>query len=421
MAMSIEITNLANGVQVVTDRMDTVETASIGAWVGIGARHEPAEINGITHMLEHMVFKGTERRSAQEISEEIEAVGGHLNAYTSRENTAFYAKVLKEDAALALDIVADIVQHAVIDADELERERQVIIQEINQANDTPDDIIFDRFNEAAYPGQAIGRPVLGSADIVGNVPRETIIKYMRGEYAAPRIVVSAAGRVDHNKIVRLAEKSFTALAPSGSAASHAPRYQGSEIREERDLDQVQIVLGFDGLSYNDPDYYALAVHSTLLGGGMSSRLFQEAREKRGLVYSIYSFAQSYEDGGLYGVYAGTGEDEAAELIPLIAQEMRAVCDGVRADEIARARAQLKASTLMSLESTSSRAEQAARQLQIYGRIIPIDETISRIEAVDAAAVERVARRILQSPLTLAAIGPTGAIEPYDAIALRFAA
>jgi predicted Zn-dependent peptidase len=419
--MSVTVTKLANGVHVITDRMDTVETASVGAWVGVGARHEPAEINGITHLLEHMAFKGTERRSAQAISEEIEAVGGHLNAYTSRENTAFYAKVLKEDTALALDIVADIIQHAVIDPNELERERQVIIQEINQANDTPDDIIFDRFNEAAYPDQAIGRPVLGSAEIVGTVPRDTVLRYLRGEYAAPRIVVSAAGRVDHDAIVKLAEESFTALAPNGNATTHMPRYRGGELREERDLDQVQIVLGFDGLSYADPDYYALAVHSTLLGGGMSSRLFQEVREKRGLVYSIYSFAQSYEDGGLYGIYAGTGEDEVAEMIPLIAQEMLAVCNGVRPEEMQRARAQLKASTLMALESTSSRAEQAARQLQIYGRIIPVEETIAKIEEVDAAAVERVAARIVKSPLTLAAIGPTGGIEPYDAIAARFAA
>ncbi len=418
--MTITVTKLANGVQIVTDRMDTVETASVGAWIGVGARHEPAEINGISHLLEHMAFKGTERRSAQAISEEIEAVGGHLNAYTSRENTAFYAKVLKEDAGLALDIVADIVQYAVIDPDELERERQVIIQEINQANDTPDDIIFDHFNEAAYPGQAIGRPVLGSAEIVGTVPRETVFGYMRGEYAASRIVVSAAGRIDHDQFVKLAEKAFTSVAPEGSAVAQAPRYQGGERREARDLDQVQIVLGFDGLSYTDPDYYALAIHSTLLGGGMSSRLFQEAREKRGLVYSIYSFSQSYEDGGLYGVYAGTGEDEAADLIPLVAQEMLAVCDHVRPDEMQRARAQLKASTLMALESTSSRAEQAARQLQIYGRIIPVEETIAHIEDVDIAAVQRVGARILKSPLTLTAIGPTGGIEPYDAIAGRFA-
>ncbi len=419
--MTITVTKLANGVQVVTDTMDTVETASVGAWIGVGARHEPAEINGISHLLEHMAFKGTERRSAQAISEEIEAVGGHLNAYTSRENTAFYAKVLKEDAGLAIDIVADIIQHAVIDPDELERERQVIIQEINQANDTPDDIIFDHFNEAAYPGQAIGRPVLGSAEIVGTVPRETVFGYMRGEYAASRIVVSAAGRVDHDNFVKLAEKAFTSVAPSGTAIADRPRYQGGERREMRDLDQVQIVLGFDGISYTDPDYYALAIHSTLLGGGMSSRLFQEAREKRGLVYSIYSFSQSYEDGGLYGVYAGTGEDEAADLIPLIAQEMLAVCDKVRPEEMLRARAQLKASTLMALESTSSRAEQAARQLQIYGRIIPVEETIAQIEDVDIAAVQRIGARILRSPITFTAIGPTDGIESYDAIAARFAA
>ena len=419
--MTIRITKLDNGIHVITDAMDTVETASVGAWIAVGARHEHPEINGVSHLIEHMVFKGTERRTAKQIVEEIEAVGGQINAYTSRENTAFFAKVLRNDVALALDIVADIVQHATFDAEELERERQVILQEISQANDTPDDIIFDHFNEAAYPGQSVGRSVLGPAEIIASMPRETAIGYMRAEYLAPRIVVSAAGRVDHDRFVELADEALTDVPAGGQASAERPRYKGSERREERELEQAHIIVGFDGFAYDDPDYHALAVYSMLLGGGMSSRLFQEAREKRGLVYSIYSFAQSYDDGGLFGIYAGTGERETAELIPLIAREMIGVTEGVSADEVQRARAQLKASTLMALESTSARAEQAARQFQIYGRTIPVEETIARIDAVDEAAVEHVARRMIASPLTLAAIGPVGGLEPYERVAARFAA
>jgi predicted Zn-dependent peptidase len=419
--MSVRVTKLPNGIHVITDAMDTVETASVGAWVGIGARHERPELNGVCHMIEHMVFKGTKRRSPQAIVEEIEAVGGQINAYTSRENTAYFAKVLKEDVPLALDIVADIVQHATFDAQELERERLVILQEISQANDTPDDIIFDYFNEAAYPGQSVGRPVLGSTEIIETIPRAAILDYMHAEYAAPRIVVGAAGRVDHDRFVAMAAEAFTALPKAGPAAAGRPRYQPNERREPRALEQVHLITGFEGVSYGDPDYHALAVYSMLLGGGMSSRLFQEAREKRGLVYSIYSFAQSYDDGGLFGIYAGTGERETDELVPLIAEEMAKVCDAVGAEEVSRARAQLKASIVMSLESTSARAEQAARQFQIYGRPIPVAETISQIEAVDEAAVRRVARRVLASPLTLAAVGPIKKLESYDKIAGRFAA
>ncbi len=417
--MSVKISKLPSGLHVITDAMETVETASIGAWVGIGARHERPEINGITHMLEHMAFKGTKRRSPQAIVEEIEAVGGHLNAYTSRENTAFFAKVLKEDVPLAVDIVADMLQHATIDAQELDRERQVIIQEINQANDTPDDIIFDEFNETAYPNQAIGRPVLGTAEIVGSLPRDEIVSYMRKEYSAERIVIGAAGKIDHDAFVDLVSRTFTELPKGGVPKSEKPVYLGGEFREERDLDQAHLVLGFEGLAYDHPDYYALAVYSTLLGGGMSSRLFQEVREKRGLVYSIYSFASSFEDGGLFGIYAGSSEEQADEIIPIVADQMSAVIIGVGEEEMKRAKAQLKASTLMALESTSARSEQAARQLQIYGRPIPVAETIARIEEVDEAAVRKVAADIVKTVPTLALIGPVEGLESYDSVAKRF--
>ena len=416
--MSVRVATLGNGMRVVTDAMATVETVSVGAWVAVGTRHETKEQNGISHILEHMAFKGTRRRSARAIVEEIEDVGGHLNAYTGRENTAYFAKVLAGDLPLAVDIIADILQNSTFDEQELKRERGVIIQEIHQAQDTPDDIIFDHFQEAAFPDQPVGRPVLGSAELVAGIERQTILDYMRGEYSAARIVFAAAGKVDHDDFAGAAEAAFTGLAQNAAAEAEPLRYRGGEYREARDLEQVHLVIGFEGLSHDDPDHYALAVFSTLFGGGMSSRLFQEARERRGLVYNIYSFSTSYDDGGLFGIYAGTGRAEAAELVPLICAELKRACAAVDEAEVARARAQLKANTLMGLESTSARCEQAARQLQVFGRTIPTEETIAKIEAVGPEDVLRAACRVAASRPTFATIGPGGDIEPLDEIAAR---
>ena len=416
--MSVRVTTLGNGMRVVTDAMATVETVSVGAWVAVGTRHETKEQNGISHILEHMAFKGTRRRSARAIVEEIEDVGGHLNAYTGRENTAYFAKVLAGDLPLAVDIIADILQNSTFDEQELKRERGVIIQEIHQAQDTPDDIIFDHFQEAAFPDQPVGRPVLGSAELVAGIERQTILDYMRGEYSAARIVFAAAGKVDHDDFAGAAEAAFTGLAQNAAAEAEPLRYRGGEYREARDLEQVHLVIGFEGLSHDDPDHYALAVFSTLFGGGMSSRLFQEARERRGLVYNIYRVSTSYDDGGLFGIYAGTGRAEAAELVPLICAELKRACAAVDEAEVARARAQLKANTLMGLESTSARCEQAARQLQVFGRTIPTEETIAKIEAVGPEDVLRAACRVAASRPTFATIGPGGDIEPLDEIAAR---
>ena len=416
--MTVKVTILDNGLRIATDYMNTVETISVGAWVAVGARHEVPELNGISHLLEHMAFKGTRRRSARAIVEEIEAVGGHLNAYTSRDNTAYFAKILKDDLGLAVDIIADILQNSTMDEDELARERAVIVQEINQSHDTPDDVVFDWFQEAAFPNQAMGRPVLGSAQLVEGVERTTLIDYMRKQYSAERMILAAAGNVDHDTFVELAANAFTSLPKELSGPAEPLAYTGGEHREHRDLEQVHVVLGFEGISYDDPDYYPLAIYSTLLGGGMSSRLFQEVREKRGLAYSVYSFASSYEDGGLFGVYAGTGAKDIAELMPVVCEETLRLCDGATEDELLRTRAQLKSSTLMALESTFSRCEQMARQLQIYGRTIPVPEVIDKIDQVDLAAVIRIAERIIESKPTLAAIGPVDELESYDQVADR---
>jgi predicted Zn-dependent peptidase len=419
--LSVQVSTLANGLNVVTDCMEVVETVSMGAWISVGTRHELPHLNGISHLLEHMAFKGTERRSALEIAEEIEAVGGHLNAYTARENTAYFARVLKEDVALAVDVIADIVQNATLEADELERERAVIIQEINQSHDMPDDLIFDKFQETAFPDQAMGRPVLGSAELVQAMERETILDFMKSRYCASAMVAAAAGNVTHERFVDLAESAFGQLDEGGHSAGDAASYRGGDFLGKKDLEQVHLVLGFEGIGFEDDDYYPLALLSTLLGGGMSSRLFQEVREKRGLAYSIYSFGANYADGGLFGIYAGTGRDDVGKLVPVVCDELNKMRRGPEPSELARARAQLKASTLMSLESTSTRCEQAARQLQIYGRPIPISEIVARIEAVDAVAVGRIAERIVQSPPTLAALGPTDKLEPIERIAERFSA
>jgi predicted Zn-dependent peptidase len=419
--MTVELSKLENGLQIATDRIDTVDTVSLGIWVDVGTRHEPPEINGVAHFLEHMAFKGTERRSAAAIAEEIEAVGGHLNAYTSRESTAFYAKVLKEDVPLALDILADILQHSTFEPDELERERTVILQEIGQANDTPDDIIFDHFQECAYPDQAMGRPVLGRPEIIRRLGRDEVTAYLRDHYGARRMILAAAGNLNHDSVARLAEKLLSGVPADRSTTTEPARYVGGDWREERDLEQLHVVLGFPGLVLDDPDFYAGSVLSTAFGGGMSSRLFQEIREKRGLVYTIHCFGHSYRDGGLFGVYAGTGEEEAAELIPALCTEARKLDDGLRPVELARAKTQLKAGLLMSLESTSARCEQLAQHLLIHGTPFDPAEVVRRIEAVDDAAIRRVVDRWHASPPTLTALGPLSRLEDFDRVRARLAA
>ncbi|HEY0835551.1 MAG TPA: pitrilysin family protein [Azospirillum sp.] len=416
----VRVTTLPNGLRVATDTMPDVQTVSLGCWVGVGTRNEAASVNGVAHLVEHMLFKGTQRRSAFRISEEIENVGGQLNAYTTREHTAYYAKVLHEDTELALDLIADMLQHSVLDEGELVRERTVVLQEIGQAADTPDDIIFDHFQTTAYPDQAIGRPVLGSAEIIGSLPRGALVDYLARHYAGPSVVLAAAGRIEHDRLVELATKAFAGLPATVLPEVEPAHYRGGDFREERDLEQMHLVLGFDGVGVHDPDFYAHSVLSTLLGGGMSSRLFQEVREKRGLVYSIYTFTGGYRDGGLFGIYAGTGEEEVSELLPVVCEELVKVGEDISEDELARARAQMKAGTLMAMESTMARCEQLGQQLLVYGRPIPVEEIVTRINAVDRDAVMQAARRLRRSRPTVAALGPTQRLEDYERILARLA-
>jgi len=421
MSDAIRLTHLPSGLTVVSEKMPRVETVSIGAYVDAGARHETAVENGVSHFLEHMAFKGTERRDAAAIAREIENVGGHINAYTSRENTAFYCKVLKEDAALAADIIGDILSHSTFAPEEVERERGVILQEIGQANDTPDDIVFDHFQSTAYSAQAMGRPVLGTEDTIAHMKREALTTYMKRHYGGRRMIVAAAGAIEHDDVLEMVRTHFADLPAAVPANAEGARYTGGEFREERDLDQVHLVLGFPAVSATDPMHIPTQVLSTLLGGGMSSRLFQEIREKRGLVYSVYSFVSPFADHGLFQIYAGTGEDQAEELVPVALEELRRVQKDVTEEELARAKAQLRASLLMSLESTGSRCEQLARQLQVHGRIIPVEETKAKIAAVTVDQVQAIAARMFRAAPTLATLGPAGKVPGLPAMVEKLAA
>jgi predicted Zn-dependent peptidase len=420
--MSVEIFRHSNGLIVASDPMASLESAAVGVWANCGGRCETRPLMGISHMLEHMAFKGTRRRSARDISVEIEKVGGSLNAYTAREQTAFHARVLKEDIALALDLIADILTEPTFAPQELERERQVILQEIGQSRDTPDDIVFDYLQEAAYPDQPIGWPILGDEDSVSHLSRDDLFAYLRTHYFAGNLILSASGAIRHEEVVALVGEKFAAL-KGGAAEPPVPaRYLGGEKRVDEDLEQAHVALGFPGVATGDPDYFVSQVYVTALGGGMSSRLFQEVREKRGLAYAVYAFSQSVRDSGLIGVYAGTGKKEAGEICAVIAGEMEKIATDADEDEVKRAKAQLKAGLLMGLERPGARAESLAVHLFHYGRSIPTEELVAKLEAVSVADVRRFAANVMAtSRPARAAVGPLAKLESYATFAKRFGA
>lgn len=417
--MNVKITRLSNGLTVASDPMDQLESAAIGIWVNTGARCETPAQMGISHMLEHMAFKGTERRSARALSFEVEAVGGILNAYTGREQTAYHARVLKADVPLAMDVLSDILIHPTYASDELTRERAVVLQEIGEVRDTPDDLIFDTLQQLSYPDQPMGWPVLGNEDTVGAMTREDLFAYLHGRYRAENMVLAASGAVEHEAIVQMAEKMFSALA-SGKAAAPAPaHFHGGEQRDLSDLEQAHIAMAFPGVSSADPDYFAAQVYVTALGGGMSSRLFQEAREKRGLCYSIYAYAQSAQDCGLIGVYTGTGEAGAEETGAVVAGEMADLAQTAHEEEVARAKAQLKAGLLMGLERPGTRIEMISSHMFHYGRVLSAAELSAKLDAVTVEDVRRFGAKLMQTVPALAVSGPAKRFESYETFSGRF--
>jgi predicted Zn-dependent peptidase len=417
--LSVRTTTLGNGMTVITDDMPHLESASLGIWVKAGSRSETLEEHGISHVLEHMAFKGTKSRTALQIAEAIEDVGGDLNAATSVEHTGYFARVLKEDVPLAGDILADILQNSLFEQTELDREQQVIVQEIGAARDNPDDHVFDLFQQAAYPDQPIGRTILGTVESVRSFSPDTIRHYMGRNYVGDQMVVCAAGNVDHDALVDIANNRFHDLKADGAPVPEKAKYVGGEQRLLSDHEQAHIVLGFEGRAYNSDGFYAAQILASILGGGMSSRLFQEVREKRGLCYSVYAFHWAFADSGIFGVAASTGEDEVNDLLPVVMDELLKATETITDEEVLRVRNQIRAGLLMSLESPSSRAGQLARQQILWGRTIPLQETVERINRITADRVKHIARQVFdKGNMSLAGIGPVAKLPDYDAIASR---
>jgi len=401
--VSVQLHQLANGFRIVSEHMPGLQSASVGIWVSAGGRHERIEQNGIAHFLEHMAFKGTARRSALQIAEAIEDVGGYINAYTSREVTAYYARVLQADVPLALDVIGDIVMNPVFDPKEIEIERGVILQEIGQARDTPDDVIFDWLQEESYRDQPLGRTILGPSERVRAFSRDDLSGFV-GEYYGPgQMILSAAGAVDHDALVRLAEAAFGHLKPGAQANATPARFTGGEVRRDKPLEQAHFALAFESPGYRDDDndIYTAQIYSSALGGGMSSRLFQEVREARGLCYSIFAQTGAYADTG-----TTTSGAQIGELAEITIDEMKRAADDMTPQEVTRARVQMKAGMLMGLESPSNRAERLARLVQIWDRVPPLEETIERIDAVTREGVRNFAEHMaVTAPAALALYGP----------------
>ncbi|TCS65622.1 M16 family metallopeptidase [Primorskyibacter sedentarius] len=417
--MTVRTATLPNGFRIVTEKMPGLQSASIGIWVTAGGRHERPEQNGIAHFLEHMAFKGTKTRSALKIAEEIEDVGGYINAYTSREVTAYYARVLEADVPLAMDVISDILLNPVFDANEIEIERGVILQEIGQSHDTPDDVIFDWLQERAYPDQPMGRTILGEVDRVSGFSRDDLAGFVDEHYGPDQMILSAAGAVDHDAIVAMAEDLFGDLKPRNAAAAMPARFAGGDYRRNKDLEQAHFALAFESPGYRDDSIYTAQIWSVALGGGMSSRLFQEIREKRGLCYTIFAQTGAYADTGMTTIYAGTSGEQLGELIGLTVDELKRAADDMTQAEVDRARAQMKAGMLMGLESPSSRAERHARMIQIWGRVPSLEETVARIEAVTLPGVREFAGDLAgRAPAALALYGPIGSAPSIDDLQAR---
>ncbi len=415
--MTVEVTRLASGLSVVTDRMPHLESASLGVWAGAGSRDEKPDEHGISHLLEHMAFKGTKKRTARQIAETIEAVGGDLNAATSVESTGYFARVLKADVPLALDVLSDILSEPTFDPEELRREQNVIAQEIGATEDAPDDLVFDRLQETAFPDQPMGRSILGTPETVRGFSAKSLRTYLARNYRAPNMLVAAAGAVDHQQIVAEAERRFASFVGPDAPKPEPARFGGGTRVETRDLEQVHIALALQGVPVRDPQLYSLQVFTSVLGGGMSSRLFQEVREIRGLCYTIQAFHMPYSDTGMFGLYAGTDEADAPELMRVVIDQIGNATETLNDSEIARAKAQMKAGLLMALESSEARLGQIARQMLAYGRPIALDEIVAKVEAVTVESARAAGRALIaRGKPAIAALGPGSGLESTAAIA-----
>lgn len=416
--MTVEISKLANGLTIATEARAEAKSVALGLWVKAGSRNERENQHGIAHLLEHMAFKGTKTRSALEIASAIENVGGDINAATGMETTGYFIRLLPKDLPLAVDILSDIITAPLFDPEELEREKQVILQEIGAADDTPDDAVFDRFTEIAWPDQALGRPILGTAETVKSFSAEDLRAFMDAHYYGGNIVVAACGAVSHRQFSgQIAEKLASLQAAKAAKAAPAPaRYEGGDKRQKRDLTDTQIILGFSGVSNQDDDFYAAHMLAMILGGGMSSRLFQEIREKRGLCYSVYAFHWAFADTGLFGIHTATDEAGLSRLLPALTAELGKAAAAISEKELERAGNQYAAGLIIGQENLASRAAAIARQILFHGRVKTEEEILQKVAAVSTAQLQAVAKKLFFSQKPgFAALGRIEHIAPYAEI------
>ena len=409
--MAHELSTLPSGITVVTEPMPAVRSVTLGMWVSVGSRDETPEQAGCSHFLEHLLFKGTSTRSARDIAESLDAVGGEMNAFTSKELTCFYARVLDEDLPLAFEVLADMIVDARNTPQDVESERQVVLSELDIHFDTPDDLVHSDFSELVLGTHPLALEPLGSVGSITGMHRDTIHEYYLDRYRPEQLVVAAAGNVEHDRVVALAETLLGDLGRPGRSRPERTipnRFGEGQLRiRHRPTEQAHVVLGTPGLASTDEDRWALRVLNVLLGGGMSSRLFQEIRETRGLAYTTFSYGSSYTDGGLFGAYVGTSPGKVDEVLSVLRSELDRVADDVTAVEVERAKGSLTGSTVIGLEDTGSRMSRLGKQVATGAPIVTVDGALERIAAVDLDAVRAVARRVLQQPRDLAVVGPFG--------------
>jgi len=420
--MSIGRTEFTSGLRVVTERMPGVRSVTLGCWVLAGSRDEPPPISGSSHFLEHLLFKGTKTRSARDIAEAFDAVGGEVNAFTAKEYTAYYARVRDRDLPMAVDYLSDMLQHSVLRAADLDAERQVILEEINQHEDDPGDLVHDLFTETLWPGHPLGRPILGTKQSIEAAGRDQVRRFYRKHYVAGNVVVVAAGNLRHEELLELVGEhmepgSVRAEGPSAwnlRAAGDAPTASGRSLVKKRTTEQAHICVGTSGLSRTDPDRFAFGVVNNALGGGMSSRLFQEVREKRGLAYSVYSYHAMYAEAGVFCAYAGTTPGRAKDVLAIMRAELEDVAEkGLGPGEFERAKGHMKGSLVLSLEDPGGRMSRLGKSEIGHGESLTVNQLLGRIDAVTPEDAARAAERVLSQPMTVTVLGP---FSKKDAIA-----
>ncbi|PZU11450.1 pitrilysin family protein [Sphingomonas sp.] len=402
--MSARIHRLANGLTLAVEPMAGVETVAVGLYADAGSRSEPEGLAGLAHMVEHMVFKGAGMRNARQIAEVIEDKGGSINAWTTRDHTAFQARMLSGDMALGLEVISDLIRAPHFDSEELEREKGVVLAELGEARDTPDDIIYDHLQATAFAGQTLGEPVLGHEETIAAIDAAALRGWLEGQYRPEGLVLAAAGKVDEDALLKIAEARFGDLAPGAAPRPAAAIFAGGAHHDVRRFDQLHVALGFRGVGLHDDALHALSLFASAAGGGMSSRLFQEVREERGLAYSIYAWAHAYAETGLFGVYCAAGRRDAARALALTREVLARTAETLDQAELDRARAQAKAGLLMGLESVATRADHLARQIQIHGRIVPPAESVALLDAVTVAQARAAGAGALSGGEALATVG-----------------